>query len=662
MIGPRGGEPNPNGRGRRPAGERPDGTPSILDEVRADSRIGALRTLLEALKELAADSRPESAHSVGELVRAADELLHRFESAEPYAVEDGAHHALRQLLEIEQRRYRELFESAPEACIVTDPRGVIRETNRAASELLGMEAPELKGRELDGLGPEGRREEVRDRLSRIRESGEPERFQWSVATRHRSVVPVHVAADAVGPSGSRPTGSIRWIMRDAEEEERAAQNRGLVERLATERAEAERTAMHRGLLSRVAGLVTASPLEYRSSLTSVARLLVEECADACIVWLRRGGDVRTTASAVTGRDTQRSAAKFLLDFGLSGSATSEIVGEMIESGAAWLLCEDVLGERAGERRIRRREEATGVCRGVVVPLDASSGPFGALGMFDLGVGPGFGEQDVDFARELASTTALSVENARLFAEAKEALRKRDRVQRVVSHDLRNEVTKLELLLDSFRAKAPEADRELRETLDRAETSAGRIVSLVDDLDPAVADASGRPLSLDPVDVGELLRRVRDSHELSAKRREVGLSLRIADDLRDVPGDEDRLMQVLDNLVQNAVEFTPPGGRVQLRAAPAEDGVRVSVLDTGPGVAEEDRHRMFDRFWRGERASEVEGSGLGLSIARSLVEAHGGRIRAENRDEGGLEITFFLPLSPSGEEDDPGPAPVGRIGG
>lgn len=614
-----------------------------------DDPVDGLRRLLGTLEERAADASVDREAAIVDAVRAAERLLRRIETSERSAVEQGARDALRQLLAIEQERYRGLFDFAPEAWFVTDSRGVIREANEAAGELLGVEARELRGRELHDLGPRSRRADVAELLARIRDGGERVRFDWAVATRHRSVVPVTVVGAAVPGSGKEGVPGIRWHLSDASERHRAEQTTSVLDRVEAERAEAERDARHFGLLARVSDIVSTASLDYRDILGSVARELVDGLADRCVIWLREEGEVRPVGSASTARRTERSAAKFRADYGLSGSGWSEALHRMIDSGGTWLLCEDLLGERGEGHGIRRREEATGVCRGVIAPLSTVDRGFGALGLLDLGVGPGFTTHEVDLAVELAKRTALGLENARLYLEAKRALRERDRVQRMVSHDLRNELTKFTLLLDSLQARIDEEDEESRRDVRRAERTAAQIISLVDDLDPSHPSHGDRVLHRQPIDVASLAREVADGYELMARRGGVKLRVEVEDDLPRISGDEERLSQVLGNLIQNGVKFTPSGGEVVVRARRCDDGAELSVLDTGPGVREEELERIFDRFWRGEAAAGVEGIGLGLAIARTLVEAHGGEIGADNREDGGLGVSFRLPTA-----DDPEP--------
>ena len=126
---------------------------------------------------------------------------------------------------------------------------------------------------------------------------------------------------------------------------------------------------------------------------------------------------------------------------------------------------------------------------------------------------------------------------------------------------------------------------------------------------------------------------------------IALELQISGDLPRVKIDPQRMAQVLGNLLDNALRHTPEGGQVLVQLDPGNGEVLVSVVDTGPGVSPEDIPRLFERFWRGDRSRSrrTGGSGLGLTIARQIVEAHGGHIWAERPARGGLRVRFSLPV-------------------
>jgi signal transduction histidine kinase len=175
-----------------------------------------------------------------------------------------------------------------------------------------------------------------------------------------------------------------------------------------------------------------------------------------------------------------------------------------------------------------------------------------------------------------------------------------------------------------------------------------LTRLVEDLRIlSLADADRLQLHREEVDVGELLTRVRDVHAPQARQEEILLRVQVAPGLPPVRLDPERMRQVIGNLVSNALRHTPAGGVVSLEAERngAADIV-LRVRDTGSGIAAEDLPHIFDRFYRGDsaRADRRGASGLGLAIARSLVEMHGGTIHVQSAPGAGATFSIQLPLS------------------
>jgi two-component system OmpR family sensor kinase len=195
-------------------------------------------------------------------------------------------------------------------------------------------------------------------------------------------------------------------------------------------------------------------------------------------------------------------------------------------------------------------------------------------------------------------------------------------------------------------------------LDKAEISRlydeTRLLSrLVDDLrELALVDAGQLRLNLVPTDAAQVIYATAENLALAAEAQEVTLATRVTDGLPPVQADPDRLAQILRNLLANALRHTPPGGSVTVTAVPADGAVAIAVVDTGEGITPEDLPHVFDRFWRGDRArtrtggvrgkGEAGGTGLGLSVAQSLVEAQGGQIWVESSPGKGATFRFTLP--------------------
>lgn len=238
--------------------------------------------------------------------------------------------------------------------------------------------------------------------------------------------------------------------------------------------------------------------------------------------------------------------------------------------------------------------------------------------------------------------------ARAFNQMAESLARAQEARRNqtadIAHELRTPLTVLQGTLEAMVDGVYPTDRE---NLQAALAQVRTLSRLVEDLRLlAQADAGELTLNRTVLDLGAFLEEVVEAHRLQAQERQIALALERPPALPLVLADRDRLAQVMGNLLANALRYTPPGGHIAVRVVPRGREVALSVADNGPGVPVSDLPHLFERFWRRDssRQRATGGSGLGLSIARHIVEAHGGHIWAEPTPGGGLTVTFTLPTA------------------
>jgi len=222
---------------------------------------------------------------------------------------------------------------------------------------------------------------------------------------------------------------------------------------------------------------------------------------------------------------------------------------------------------------------------------------------------------------------------------------REDVLATVSHDLRTPLATMSMTLARLRGSA-QADGKTRARLLRiARESLDWMQRMVQDLLDAASIEAGQLLihatAKDPIIV---LVRAGALFEHLFADQDVAFSVDLPEVLPRVEVDEQRILQVLGNLLSNAAKFTPSGGRVILSARARAGEIVVGVRDTGPGIPRADVPHLFDRFWSARRGEERHGTGLGLAIAKGIVEAHGGRIRVETAEGAGSQFSFTLPLA------------------
>jgi PAS domain S-box-containing protein len=535
-------------------------------------------------------------------------------------------------LRISEAKFAGIVSIASDAIISIDESQSILHFNTGAEAIFGWSAEEMLGQPLDLLIPERFRAVHREHVrgfgrSPVTARRMGERAEILGLRRDGSEFPADASISRLDVGGQR---IFTVVLRDITDRKRTEQGQALL-------AEA--------------GALLASSLDYEATLRSVVWLVVPKLADWAVLHIRGepgepGELVRLEAAHEEATIRERLEA---MNAQPPAATPRHPVFAALRSGEPVLIervDDDLLAAMTRDAQQRATYEQLGLRSLMYVPLRARGATIGVIGCFSAT--RSFDAQDLLLARELAARAALSIDNARLYREAQAAIRARDDVLAVVSHDLGNPLSAIRIGTKLVRRQLAAFEvGEPAKQLEGIEQAAAQMERLVTDLlDVKRLEAGHLTLMRRLQRPSSLLAEVVDMIGNLGEERGQTVVCEPAEPLPAVQADRPRTLQVLQNLLGNAIKFTPTGGRITLRAEAADGMVRFSVVDTGPGIPPEELPFIFDRFWQAKREGRL-GIGLGLAIAKGIVEAHGGRIWAESRPGEGTAVYFTLPAEPSG---------------
>lgn len=385
----------------------------------------------------------------------------------------------------------------------------------------------------------------------------------------------------------------------------------------------------------------SASLDLDTVLRDVMRLLVPTLGDFCVLDLvGDGGRIDRVAHGVADPSLD-SAVRVAYQYPPGPQRPTSPVLAVIKNGQSLVIDNLDLRASAPDERAYDAAVAMGSTAILITPLIARGRVVGAISYI---VGPSRRRYTEDLrllAEEIGERIALAIENGQLYASAQRAIRAREELLAVVSHDLRNPLGVVALVVQMLEQN-PAA---LPTALPRAQRAVDRMQRLIADLlDVARIENGTLGVDLKAVDLTSVLDDVIEQHRPLAADR--GIRLQRALDLRIGPAlvDRHRLQQALGNLIGNALKFTPAGGTIRLGAEPRGETVAIEVSDSGPGIPREHLARIFDRYYQRERRSD--GVGLGLAIVKGIVDAHRGTIEVESEVGSGSTFRICVPRATS----------------
>lgn len=525
-----------------------------------------------------------------------------------------------------------VIDIAADAVIVLDQTFHITRFNRGAEQIFGWTEADMLGEPLDRLLPSAARDVHRVHMRAFAEGPQPsrrmgERRSITGVRRDGREFPADASIARVTVDGAR---SYMVVLRDVSERKRTEDGQRLLA---------------------LAGWVLAGSLDLESTLATIVELPLPQLGDWSVLeLLTEDGRVQrvsaahadATQSAAVHPLVMRAPVPLPLELPAGSAARVALEGEttLLADADAWLRA------TFPDEAARVAAQGLGACEVLVAPLRAGSRTIGALSLVRSPGGARFTPDDRALADQYASSAALAYENARLYQESRAAVRERDELLAIVSHDLRNPVNAIVMLTGALMAQS-DAGAPVPVDLEQLQAMRGaarQADGLIQDLQDVSRIAAGR-LRIDarPCELREAVEECVDLFEPTADAAGLSLTCTAPPSLPRALADATRVQQVLSNLLVNAIKFTPEGGRITVTMSAGDGHVTVAVQDTGPGIAAEDVPRLFERYWQAPRLLRA-GSGLGLFIAKGIIEAHGGEITVDTAPTIGTTFRFTVPIA------------------
>ena len=551
-----------------------------------------------------------------------------------------AHKLAEQATRRAEARYRGIISTSADAIISIDEQHRITEWNRCAEQMFGYSRAEAIGMALARLLPERYRAAHHAHVAQyiagpalargmdhpaacgLRKSGEE--FPISAT----------ISSLDLGPESGLESGPA-----SGPESGPAIRDERIVTVAVRDVSEAKRTEDEQRVLAEIGG--TLASLEYDAPLRELACVVARSIGDHAVIFVAEDGDTLHRAAAASRNPAHAWAADHLLELSPAPDPAHPVWQVLVGRSP---IIQELAPERyaaiAQSAAHLRALHATRPRSRMVVPLEGIRRCVGVLGI--VSAERAFDARDLRLAQEVARRCALFIENARLHRTERRATQARDEVLGVVAHDLRNPLNNILLFAARLRELAGELPSAKHAGM--IERNAARMNRIIEDLlDVAQLDMGQLKVTPARISAAALLADVMELWAAQAADRSIALQLEAAEGLPEVLADRDRLVQVFENLIGNALKFTPHG-TITVGARPSGREILFWVADTGSGIAAADLPHVFDRFWQARRSGRRGTAGLGLAIVKGIIEAQGGRVWVESEADAGSTFFFTVPVA------------------
>jgi len=540
--------------------------------------------------------------------------------------EEELRQRVKELIDTEER-IRGVIDTAMDAIVTIDERGILQTFNPAAERLFGRSAAEMIGLSIQQLMPDLEWSQRGEIVVRDPETGQTHRIGGGREVRgvrsDGSSVPIELALSEFHLKGRRYfTGTLHDI---------------------TERKRTEATLRFLADASKLFSQL----VDYPATLQRVAQLAVPAFADYCAVdLLSPEGKLERLAVSHTDPELLKRIEEFYQShphhsdapFGppkVVRTGRSDWSAELTDA-----MLQDAAADEESLTFFRHLKPRSYMC----VPLIRHDETCGTLSFVLTTSGRRYGAADLAVAEELAQRAGIALENARLYQQVREADRRKDEFLAMLAHELRNPLAPIRSGLDLLALQTPAAS----ETLEIMQRQVDHVVRLVDDLLDVSRIMRGKvELRRSPVELSSLVAQAMDAVQETATEEAKSIAVTLPEEPVWLDVDRVRIVQVLENLLHNAVKYSDHGARIELEAERGDEEAVIRVRDNGIGIDAELLPKVFDLFTQSTRTLDRAqgGLGIGLTLVRNLVQMHGGKVSAHSEGVGrGSEFVVRLPLA------------------
>lgn len=524
-------------------------------------------------------------------------------------------------------RMQSFLENANDAVITIDSKGKINLVNKQLLSWFGYTQEELFGQEIEILIPERFRSGHVELRNKYVEAPVPRQMgaELNIFARRKdgSEFPVEIS---LNPARSKNENFVTAIIRDITQRKHFEEQLNFLNVVSQELVES---------------------IDFETTIKRTAELAVPELGDWCLIHLL---DTKKKPILRAIRHADPNQQSFLENaFRTHVHSETSLIGVMrvVRTGMTILtttLPKQIYEEGHFNQNTIKYLKLLKFRSYIIVPLKTRGNVLGTLTIANGSSGRNFTIVDQPLIEDLAQRVSFALENARLYSEALGAVRDREDVLSIVSHDLKNPVSAIRLSTQSLKRKfedKPENEPQLKmiETILKATNNMNGLIHNILDIGKIQAGT----FSIEPKStrLGTIIKSIEALFLPLAKEKNISLRFEVPNVDFEIICDQDRVIQILSNLVGNSIKFTQAEGTVSVKVKQINYELQFSVEDNGPGMSKDLLAHIFDRYWQAKETSS-QGSGLGLYITKGIVSAHGGKIWVESEPGKGSRFTFSLP--------------------